>query len=541
MDFLTSGMSEELDGLLEALETATDGNGRPQYRPGVATSLRYDICGRAYGPLVFRLCALLRAFSHRRGLSDAVLGFYGAGIVRRSTIRAALDRTEGRRGTGTEHGILCAWTAGETYLVHDKDMEQLVCLLDFLTASVGFDVLETETGPLFSDDATLATQRAVANALCRHLYNFLEPHLRRSQTQRQFNAIASYLKKVADGDTGLVDDDIILGFWESANEDDADSEIRGDFRLYRSAVLGFLDFMSAIELAAVQAKVAQARPVGADREGGDLDFSAEDAAQAVEALLPPGAILDAIGDPSTAPVKLMTKKDLGLARPVISAGPHARHLARTLLRFHSFGDLQNRVSKTLAALRPADGGTARQPDRPFVQVQSELTAFAAKADRINLKIVQSLAQAGSAVAVEHILEIRPGTDVSGLLQDIEADALATDAGSRIHGVETKNAVDRFIGILNGTCDAPTPALRALVREIRAASIDFKGFSEAARGEQEELDAMEAGAPAMRAVERRISELVSELERLSQTADLLAEWQTADSARFVAALARMYGE
>lgn len=206
---------------------------------------------------------------------------------------------------------------------------------------LGYRTVADAAVRLGAEDVSRQTVSSIAKELARQLYAALRDHLPTAQAQRKFRAITEFLQQEAgDEFTGHdINDEAVLSFWLAS----ADSDRAADFRGFRTTMLAFLRLRRLLLDSEDLQALAHPLAIGADREAGEIEFSAD----AVLPPLPDDDPLERLQEQPAASIKAFNKRELAaLELPLTeTAGIAALHLS--YLRAETFGALQNRLTQAL--------------------------------------------------------------------------------------------------------------------------------------------------------------------------------------------------
>ena len=350
---LEAGQSGELRAALRAVADSTAPDGAAHYPAGVCRRLNRLIVCRSYAAPVLRLCHLVNvadACAPRRGSYEHLLlgpaRATGSGF--RGWIENAVAATGWRRpGCGlTAEGVAARYDDG-VFNVGFAGMPVLAALFEFLCGAVGYAAVDDEFQTMLRPPVTGRGVRDAANGIERRLYAYLKEHLPSIQTQGKFRELLAHARSGAA--EVVVEDATVLAFWREKSVDGA----AGNFRLFRSVFDAYMAFLAALDVAMDREAVERARPVGPDREAGEVDIARlHDDAETTAAWTSP---LAALREPPLDDVRFLKKVDLTALDRLIEHGPRARRLPWSLMRAEVFGDVQALLSQ---AVRQRDGGDA---------------------------------------------------------------------------------------------------------------------------------------------------------------------------------------
>ena len=350
---LEAGQSGELRAALRAVADSTAPDGAAHYPAGVCRRLNRLIVCRSYAAPVLRLCHLVNvadACAPRRGSYEHLLlgPVRATGSGFRGWIENAVAASGWRRpGCGlTAEGVAARYDDG-VFNVGFAGMPVLAALFEFLCGAVGYAAVDDEFQAMLRPPVTGRGVRDAANGIERRLYAYLKEPLPSIQTQGKFRELLAHARSGAA--EVVVEDATVLTFWREKSVDGA----AGNFRLFRSVFDAYMAFLAALDVAMDREAVERARPVGPDREAGEVDVARLlDDAETTAAWTSP---LAALREPPLDDVRFLKKVDLTALDRLIEHGPRARRLPWSLMRAEVFGDVQALLSQ---AVRQRDGGDA---------------------------------------------------------------------------------------------------------------------------------------------------------------------------------------
>jgi len=348
---LEAGKSPELTALLATVADATALDGEPRYAPKICRDLARAIVCRKYSTAVLQLCHLVNAVD-ASGSADSgddrwERFFFGMDKIRGSVIRAwlikaATDHGWRRPGFNTApDGVHISYTDGEFVLGYGR-MPFLTALLEAIISMVGYEPVAQAFADMTARASDQDNIKDTANTLNRLIYNWLRDNLSTTQTAQKFDAILSWLKAGGTDGSALIDDEKIMTFWQQQNTGHA--EVESDFRTFRSAVGGFVDFLRAIETGTSQSMVSYARPLGTDRDAGEIDPLVHEDDNPAGAWQTPLTLLDT---PPADAIKFLNKKEREDLDFLMDCGPLALDLPLSVLRGEVFGAVQARITQAL--------------------------------------------------------------------------------------------------------------------------------------------------------------------------------------------------
>ncbi|MEQ9643477.1 MAG: hypothetical protein RIM84_25890 [Alphaproteobacteria bacterium] len=368
-----AGKSEALIEAFRAIADSTGADGEPRYSRRVVRTLARMVSCRAYGRAVFELCHLINiADAVGEGRDRWERFFFAAPRASTAGFRGQVEdalarrdwRREGFRLTGDAVAIAYA---GKPFAVNFARMPVLAALLEFLVATVGYGAVADILAELLTPPVAEAAVGRAANALQAQLYRYLADHLPSVQHMAKFNRLLSYLRERSDGTQASLDDDAVLEFWRQAA-----AEPETDFRAYRTAFDAAVQLVRALQAAGDQQAMARARPIGTDREAGEVDPAviAELLDAQTDAWESPMVALDS---PPADAVKFLNKAETEVVAMLLDCGPVAGRLPVSLLRAEVFGRHQGRITQ---ALRRGSDVAALAREAPQESYEQRLACWA---------------------------------------------------------------------------------------------------------------------------------------------------------------------
>ncbi len=488
---LEAGQSGELRAALRAVAESTTPDGAARYSDRACRRLNRLIVCRSYAVPVLQLChfvVVADSCAPRRGAYEHLL--LGPERATGPGFRGWIENAVAGRGWRrpgcelTAEGVAVRYGDG-IFNVAFAGMPVLAALFEFLCGAVGYAVLDDEFRAMLEPPVTDRGVRDAANGLERRLYAYLKEHLPSVQTHGKFRELLEYAR--SGPKTVVVEDATVLGFWREKSLD-GDS---GNFRLFRSVFDAYTAFLSALEIATDREAIERARPIGPDRDAGEVDVALLlDRAETADSWTSP---LETLREPALENVRFLNKVDLTALDRLMEHGPRAHRLPWSLMRAEVFGSVQARLSQ---AARRRD---ARDAVRELV----------------------------SCVGAETYREWR---DRLAALDERVNDALR----AALHVVlEAAGAAERASG------DERLREARD-VAERAFAGLSRKGFEDAAGGEPGSETVYEAGAGALAAMSGQIRAFLGVLGQAVEEGSGLDDRFACDRGVFSEQFARIYG-
>ena len=345
---LEAGQSAELVAAFRCVAEATAPEGGPKYPPRVCQALARAIVCRTYATLVLQLCHLVNAADACAppGASYETLFFAVAratpGAFRGHLAQALAQRAWRRPGfEATDEGIAIRYSDAP-FNVPFARMPVLAALFEFLLTIDDYPEIDAVLGDMLGEPSATAAVAEAARRLEGRLYRTLGEHLPSAQNNRKFHRILGFLKERAEGGAIEIDDEGIVVFWRRNSADTEDEGV--DFRMFRTVLGAFINFVRALETARTRRGVDGAAPIGGDREAGELDPGdfAEAAIEAAE-WRSPFASRRGTGEPHQVPQQARARGP----EPGHRLRAAARRLPMSVLRAEVFGQIQGRITQAL--------------------------------------------------------------------------------------------------------------------------------------------------------------------------------------------------
>ena len=342
-----AGKSEALIEAFRAIADSTGPDGEPRYSQRVSRALARMVSCRAYGRAVFELCHLVNVADAVGEGRDRWERFFflparASATAFRAHVEAALARRDWRReGFSLTDEAVSAKYDGKGFAVRFARMPVLAALLEFIVAGVGYRAVAEVLDEMLTPPVSEAAVGRAANALQALLYRYLAEHLPSVQHMGKFMRLLRFLRARGAGGRVDVDDAAVLDFWrEAAVEPDS------DFRSYRTAFDAMVQMIRALAAADDQQAMARARPIGSDREAGEVD--PERLVELLDAQAETWeSPLSMLESPPADAVKFLNKAEQELVVLLLDCGPVAQRLPVSLLRAEIFGRHQGRITQAL--------------------------------------------------------------------------------------------------------------------------------------------------------------------------------------------------
>jgi hypothetical protein len=513
-----SSLVEDFRALAEA--TAPDGEPRYRERPLLEDLARFVVRG-AGGPnrdaAFYELCHLVNAVDAAGGGRDRRSAFFlEPEAATPARFQARLDRALTRGGwrragfQRTREGIVIRYSDAE-FTIRFGRMPFLAALYEFLAGMEEFAFygeLESILDELVRAPAELKHVQAASNRIASHFRLYRRRHVTHAQHESKFDILFGFLSERSPEGALVIDDASVLEFW-------AQKSAAGDFRAYRTVFEAFANFMRALEDAGRSEAMAQAAPIGVDRERGEVepDDSTGGFATADE-WISPLAVLD---EEPAAAIKFLKKE--GERKPVealMHYGPAAIRLPLAFLRLEAFGPIQSAITTDLQI-----GRRERIEDRagcaeaaPYGEIATRFENILTLLKRLQKAAFYALHRSGQDKHAQagKVLNFSVGTLFDQARSMIEQDRDLPDA----------EAVEQL------TAEA-AKTFRAIAR---------KGFDEEGLGDAQRVRGFEIGAGALVAAAMHLESYLAAARRIG--GPVLEQWFDADRRTFSERFRVLYG-
>jgi hypothetical protein len=477
---IEGGISADLRSALGAVVEATvpvpgQAESAARFDPAIGRKLRRAIATRTYGRDLLDVCMLVRAADWvGRGGSGYVGVLFGR-VANSSTLGPLFAAADWRRSgcEATRHGVVVRLNDGLRSIAYPR-MPYLLALLDFVIEAVGWAEVEPTLAPLTRRSLSLRNVQDVANVIAQALTAYLAGRLDSSHAKRKFQELVDYLARQAKSAEDVRDSDV-LEFWvESAG--------RGHhFRLYRSVLEAFVNFLMALDAARDIGAAEAALPIGPRADRGEVDpGTIERGLEAVGLWRSPEPDLD---EEPAARIKFLTDAERAVIATIADYGPYGERLPVSLLREATLGAWQRRV---VQASRDADHSRT-------------------------------------------VIDLGPGEDYPSRLARQHQVAHLLDRAIRAAAFVTLRDHPDAVG---------TPQLATAKRDF--ASMTRAGFRDADLADPEVVAGFREGALVLMRIAERLRRYHIALARALPAARMSERFST-DQATFAAVLGRLYGD
>lgn len=340
--------SDALAADFQCVGQATVADGSPKYSRRTSARLVGLIVSRSYGQAILDLCHLINV-AHACGHQpdSHVSFFFDNGRAVPASFRTWIDKTLETDGWSRpgfnriETGVSIDY-AQRTVTLHFSRMPVLSMLMEFLITALSFVEIDNCVGEMLANPPKEAIVKRTANAIEKRLYNYLSQHLPSAQQQGKFNVILNYLQAQQTGNMLDIDDKAILEFWRAYSDRPVP---RGDFRLFRTVLRDFINFVRSLDLAESRDAVNGAVPLDDNREAhGDQHPVSASVAGAIGQWCSP---LDQLAELCAADITFLSRREAESLSLLLECGPLADRFPLSILRSETFGKSQSRIVQAL--------------------------------------------------------------------------------------------------------------------------------------------------------------------------------------------------
>ena len=325
-----NGVSDELIGLLAALrETASMLTPHDKFAPADINDLSQAIICRNYGHSCLRLSYLLCGVvlvANSRGQSNPLLQvFWLDEMVTAKRFREYFAGTE-LPNLVFDGSFLKFSFDGESFDISPIQVGYLSAFLEFFVNVIPNILTKAE------EQLAKASAKAVkgfATELQTELYQFLKSHLSEAQDMRRFRFISNWLTQ----QQCEVSDVSVLHFWQQVAISDDDGL---GFKRFRTVADNFGSYVQAVAIGNSKKALSYCASIGYEADDGELN------PEHLEHLIndnDDGLDVEWLGGNP----KFLSKQQLVLIEPILTAGIARDKIPLTLLRASVFGDWQAQI------------------------------------------------------------------------------------------------------------------------------------------------------------------------------------------------------
>lgn len=535
---LEQGKSAELSACLQLIQETTVDDVE-KYSAKTCRELARAIVCRTYAPAIHELCHLVVIAAHL-GAPDHRFEalFWDSGPARPRGFRDFLEqRHTGNPAFSMAAGEVVIAYADKPFTVTFGRMPLLSALLEFLMTALGYIPLDQALTPLLGEMPTAGQVSDVANELSKQAYGYLQAHLPAVQEQRKNRSFLAFAATRATDGLSLdtVTDDNVLAYWltHSGDENRDGEGAATDARTYRGVFRTAAHLIRILRHAEEKYRLDGALPIGADRDGGQIDPA--DLELALTEIDDRDSALSEVA--AAVGVKFLNRREIDTLEQALFGDDVGSVLTRSILRNAVFGDAQARLVQATRDKLSAETLREKILAEPDDDYQTRLAAYAGLGEHLERVLFAALHVLGLArhrAAVDAALALRPDLDL-GALDDAEE----PDWGDgNVVSFRAKSALDVFFNHL--TTEAATDAddLARLAANARAAhnGISRQGFADNLTADP---TIIEVFAEAIAPLSRLRRELAVFLERHADGIDWDGEIET-DTPTFRDQFLLLYG-
>lgn len=510
---------EDFRALADA--TAPDGECRYRERPLLEDLARFIVRGGG-GPNrdapFYELCHLVNAVDAAgNGRDRRNVFFLAPEAATPARFQARLDQALARGGwrragfERTRDGISIRY-AGGVFSIRFSRMPFLAALYEFLAGMEEFafyaDLADIFDG-MTQRPPDVKQIQAASNRIASHFRQYRRRHLAHAQHESKFDILFGFVAERSPDGTLVIDDAGVLDFWTQKSG-------AGDFRAYRTVFDAFASLLRALEETARSEAMAQAVPIGAAREHGEVEPDDLNAGlDEAEGWVSPLARLDE--EPAAAIKFLKKENERKPIENLMHYGPTAMRLPLAFLRLESFGPIQSAITTDLQIGRERiDERSGCGDAASYGEIVTRLENILALLKRLQKAVFYALHKGGR--------EQHAGT----------AKVVSFSAGT---------VFDQARSMIEQGRDLPeADALERLVADAAKTfrSIARKGFEEADLSDGQRLQGFEIGAGALVAAAAHLESYLAVVRRIAQRGQSLEQWFETDRRTFSERFRVLYG-
>ena len=343
------GVSDELLAMLDGLRETPGIAGR-KFRPEAVNALCQSVLCRNYGKSCLELSYLLWAVVNGPGggandgmeVSPLLRFFWVDECITPRRFRHHFSQaTDTSKMVLGEQGLVLQ--PGGEFTISATRVGYLAALLELLVNIDPGWITRVEEELAGAGDTGI---KAVASALQKSLYEFLNQHLQPAQQQRRFRAILGWLEEQHRPGASLasqLNDQQLLAFWQ-AKATDPDNSL--GFKRYRTVAENFCHFFQALQAGQLLQNIDHAGTIGLSVEQGEIHPEHLD--QLMDSLYRDDIDVAALaGDP-----KFISKQQQQWLQPLLDNVSVLRVLPLSLVRMQLFGDWQAEIVQATRARAP---------------------------------------------------------------------------------------------------------------------------------------------------------------------------------------------
>jgi hypothetical protein len=328
---LQSGVSDELNGLLNGIREIKDVYGRQKYPATFCDKLNQGILCRNFHDDILQLSHLLIAVSL---LPEHTFNsfFWVEEIIKKDAVSEAFTPPMNDYGISVrlvEGFITLDYPDDQRFRISVKKVWYLALWMEFLSHFLTPDDIELLALTLIAKSAAKQALSEYLNQMNKAVTHFLDQHLKPITDHRKFHYILKYFEQ----DSAELNDQTILNFWQ----DNAFSP-EVDFLMYSTVGESFCKFQTALDIGAVQFDLAQS-------------YSSEDIVNDM-----PSTTEDHLSLLKITPledVKFLNDSEIAQIKILDQAGRNRSRFPLTMVRMATFGLYQNKFTQAKRSKKSA--------------------------------------------------------------------------------------------------------------------------------------------------------------------------------------------
>ena len=496
------------DDLVQAIQSLADATSScgARYEPRVIRILVQLVAARAYGRPLLELAHLL-SLADRLGGRHGAAGFFwsverASGQAFRQVLTAGLARDAGGAVEARleAEGVRLHYGDGQ-FLIHFGRVPLLAAVYEFLVVTIGYEAVTAASKMLMRGRPSVRAAAGCANDLSRLLYDYLRGRLPGAQHQRQHRRLVDHMARERGAAFSVedIDDAAVLSFWTSVAERHRDTPT--EVKSVRTIVVAFLQFRRAFQAVGERRSIEAARPIGADREAGEVDPDALGAV--LETLEEEADWLSILTAEPFSAVKFLNKRESERLELIVRHGRHAAALALSVLRAEIFGDMQGRLTEARRRHKSVQEMRALIDEGPVESHAQRVQALQKLVDHVGncrLATLHVLIRHQTVAALGLLLDLFPDVDL-GVPGSGQGAGQGSDdgAGQRCDGDAKVVPIHAKRLLRDLTSGTGALASRAADAARGFAAISRQGFSEAAVADPDHAALFMQAVPGLAAI------------------------------------------
>jgi hypothetical protein len=489
---LDHGTSSILRAAFACVTDASAVDGSPRYTEKTLHDLRVAVVCRSYSKAVYELCHLVAALGANNCRYVESLWHIERGTKFAFQNHFHNHPPNNSNAIAGSNGITLNFNDGAFTVTYGR-MPFLNAFLEFLFTSVGFDAIDRLLRPLSGVPLRIDVINTTAKEIQRVLYDYLLAHLPPLQQQRRERHFLSYLETTEQqiGDIDVINDAAVLSYWR-----DAAFDVQTDAVTYEVVYRTAWKLILALEAAYQHYAVEGARPIGLDREKGEIEPA--DVATVAMTFYEESSPLDRVLDAVEQGVRLLSAREIAMLKGLPLDERVERRLPLSVIRNATHGFTQRRLT---AARRRGESDLeeilAEDGALDYHQCLTDIDVTAQDLDALCLAALWALHQSERPAAIDIAMTIAPDIDWGALVQPRHDEEnvvsfSAHTAASRFFATEPRERGDEISALLKEAKNAWSKVNRSGFKDIE---------------DDDALDVLETAVPATLELVQRVQSFV----------------------------------